>query len=945
MLRMHVIGAVFWRNLMSYFTSVLGYVFLVWFVTSCAALAFSQQFFTENLANLDQLSQYYPFLLLTVVPAITMGVWADEKRQGTDSILFTLPGSDLDFLLGKFLSVVAVYTIALAFSSVQLIALAWIGNPDFRVIVTTYFGYWLMGLSLLSIGMFASSLTRNVTVAYVLGAIFCSIPVLIGFYFKDWFLIQSLSVHWHLESFIRGLVTMTGLVYFVSIVVLMLYLNLVVNTRRHWSRGQQLSMSSQFAIRVIAVAVVVLSINIIADSTNATRLSSIDFTKEQLYSLDRSTQSVMSNLKENEKSVTLKAFISQEVPGKYVAIKKRLEGILQQYKRSGGSNIAVEVVYVEPNTDEAAEARTLNINPRSIQESVDGKVVVQDVYMGIVVNGAANDVTLEFLGDESSLEYQITRSIASASDSSKQFRVGVLNSDAHFLGVETPDGIFPWAHDKLLERMKKHYRMERISHDLLGEMVVDKNSSNNQAEQNSNASLPDVLLVVNPSSLPDSAMSNLVSYINQGNPVLILADPLPFYWSGYYAPASRGIVCAPRQPRLFPQSYWEPLNCDRDAKASNGRGTELARGLGIKWNNGQVVWEAFQPHQSFMGKIPDHFENEWPDHWGPRDLLFTFVRPHGKHDSFNRDHDVSEGLNELLFFYGGSISPSEDSEFEFAPLVTLDKNSGKFLWNEITTTITERVRMLDPRTGEIREVDQEVVTDFTGHPISAVHTNPERELDKEKHVMAAHITGGKDKEINVIMICDSDFISDLVFEQQEEESMPPVDNVAFFQNALEFLAGDTSFISLRNRRPESRTLTLIEETVEKYRNERLKKQEEVEKRINDELGEAGERLSEQRKSIESNDELSFRQKSQQKQMIGQNEQNAFDQRKRELERELAKEVERFKAEEKRKVTSYERTIQFLSIGLATMPVIILGFAVFIVRVKNERRGIDPERRV
>ena len=90
MFRWHVVSAVFWRNVKQYFSGPLGYLFIVVFVTVCAVLAFSPQFFADNLANLDQLSRWFPQLLLFIIPAITMSVWAEEKRQGTDSILFTL---------------------------------------------------------------------------------------------------------------------------------------------------------------------------------------------------------------------------------------------------------------------------------------------------------------------------------------------------------------------------------------------------------------------------------------------------------------------------------------------------------------------------------------------------------------------------------------------------------------------------------------------------------------------------------------------------------------------------------------------------------------------------------------------------------------------------------------------------------------------------------------
>ena len=128
MYRFHVVFAIFWRNFKKYFTSVLGYLFIFVFVTICAILTFNQQFFADNLVSLDQLSSFFPALLLFFIPAVTMSVWADEKKQGTDAILFTLPASNLEILMGKYKAVVSVYTVALIFSGTTLIALWRLGN-------------------------------------------------------------------------------------------------------------------------------------------------------------------------------------------------------------------------------------------------------------------------------------------------------------------------------------------------------------------------------------------------------------------------------------------------------------------------------------------------------------------------------------------------------------------------------------------------------------------------------------------------------------------------------------------------------------------------------------------------------------------------------------------------------------------------------------------------
>ena len=127
MIRTHVILAVTKRNFSSYFSGVLGYLFILVFCVASSVMAFNTQFFADNQANLDQLSQQFPLLLLFLIPAITMTVWADEKKLGTDELLFTLPASELEVLIGKYLAVLGVYSVALLFS-LAAVALLWIAG-------------------------------------------------------------------------------------------------------------------------------------------------------------------------------------------------------------------------------------------------------------------------------------------------------------------------------------------------------------------------------------------------------------------------------------------------------------------------------------------------------------------------------------------------------------------------------------------------------------------------------------------------------------------------------------------------------------------------------------------------------------------------------------------------------------------------------------------------
>lgn len=170
-----VIVGIAGKELRSFLGSPTGYVFLTLFIALCAGAAFwPREFFDRNLADLATLNKQMPLILMLFVPAITMTLWADERRAGTDELLLTMPVRDTEVVLGKFFGAVGVLSIGLAFSLANVGVLAYLGEPDVGLMFSTFLGYWLMGTLFVAVGMIGSLLTTNVTVAFVLGVLGCA---------------------------------------------------------------------------------------------------------------------------------------------------------------------------------------------------------------------------------------------------------------------------------------------------------------------------------------------------------------------------------------------------------------------------------------------------------------------------------------------------------------------------------------------------------------------------------------------------------------------------------------------------------------------------------------------------------------------------------------------------------------------------------------------------
>ena len=234
--------AIFKRELRSYFSTPLAYVFIVIFLLMSSLFAFSSLFgklYENGQADLFGFFRYHPWLYLFLVPALSMRLWAEERKSGTIELLMTLPVTVGEAVVGKFLAAWAFAGIALALTFPVWITVNYLGDPDNGVIVASYLGSFLMCGVFLSVGACLSSITRNQVIAFVLTATMCFFMVFAGTemvlgVIRLWApqvvvdTISSMSVLSHYASIIKGVIDIRDIIYYVLMIGFWLYCNAVI---------------------------------------------------------------------------------------------------------------------------------------------------------------------------------------------------------------------------------------------------------------------------------------------------------------------------------------------------------------------------------------------------------------------------------------------------------------------------------------------------------------------------------------------------------------------------------------------------------------------------------------------------------------------------------------------------------------------------------------------
>jgi gliding motility-associated transport system permease protein/gliding motility-associatede transport system auxiliary component len=863
------------RDLRRYFANPIGYVFITLFIFLSGVAAFWRpRFFLNNLANLDQLNEVFPLLLLFFVAALTMGVWAEERKAGSDELLLTLPATDLEVVLGKYLAVVGVYTIALLFAVSHAIVLAWLGSPDPGLLVANYIGYWLAGAALIAGGMFASLLTANTAIAFVLAVLVCAVPVAASsaaavFSAHLARIVEPFTVPFAFEPFARGILDFDAKIYFVLLTAFFLYLNLVLLSRRHWRAAEPgLTLGGHYLLRVVLLVVCVVAVQTIVRRAAI----SVDVTAERIHTLSDETRRLIAEMP-GDRQVSIQAFVSPDVPQDYVQQRESVLSVLHDVAAIAPDRIQLTIDDTQPYSASARTARErYGIVPRLVTDepglksgstSAGGSATA--VFLGVAVTSGADEQVIPFFDRGLAAEYEITRALRVAARTGRK-RIGVVDGDAGILGgadYETGRTRLPWA---IVSELKRQYDVVKVTPwDPIGEGF-------------------DALLVAQPSTLLQQELQHAMDAVKRGVPTLMLLDPMPTM-DMRLAPAASMAARA------------NPYAAENQAIVRKNTGDIVAAvtSIGVAWNPARIVWDSYRAH---------------PDLDLPQEVVF--VGPgSGNMNAFNPSRVETAGLQDLPLMFPGSLARAEDADVEFEPLLQTGTLSGTASYFQLVQP-TEAGPMLNA--GIPHQPENQVLT------------------------LAARVHRiGTGSPLNAIVVADLDFIADQVFVMREE-ARTEFDNVTFFLNCIDVLAGDSSFVELRKRRPKYRTLTRVEEETRAFARRMSEEERNARADSDNAIAAAREAVDRARREVEKRPDLD----PQSRQVMVRNVLAAENRKLRALQANVEQardaRIEASREAMEAGVRQLQGFIRTIAVVLPPIPVLIVGALVFLRRRSDERRS-------
>ena len=915
--------AVLKRNFYGYFSNPTGYVFLCLFVLLTSMAAFwPHEFFSSNLGTLGQLNKWFTYIMLFFIPAITMSIWAEERRQGTDELLLTLPADDFDIVMGKYVAAAAIYSVSLLFSQLStFVVLAFLtqGEIDTGLFFTNYIGYWFIGLAMISIGMVASFLTNNLTVGFILGAIF-NAPL--AFAFKVDTIadrsvsreIRNFSIQERFDDFGRGVLSLSGMSYFLLVAAFGIYLCMVLIGKRHWSGGRDgNSKLLHYVIRIGLLGIIAIGGSMFFRNRDLLRF---DATEMRVSSLAPVTTEMIRNLGK-DRDIVVDAFLSGEVPEQYAKIKYQIISLLKEFESTASSSgVSMQVrIYdsIVPSSEEEKQAeQQYGIMPQMIRVREQGTYSDQPVLLGAAFRSGLQKVVIPFFEPGVPVEYELARSLTTVAKPARK-KLGVLRTDAKMTGGFDQRTFQQSPQQPIVEELAKQYEVIEV-----------------------NAGSPidfekyDVMLAVQPSSLGPEEMNNFIAAVKAGVPTAIFEDPIVALDQvpGTGDPKQQGnqmmMMGQPPQPKGDIRPLWRLLGINVPGKPG-------AMGMLAP----DICWQEYNPYPVLAET------SEASDLW-----VFAREEAPGAVDALSEESEITKGLKEIMLLYAGVIMPEKGSNLSFTPLIKTGQMAGTMPQSEINSVQRSglsRATEYKMRRGETR-----------GEQILAALIEGKAESDKSS-------SGDASRPIKVVYVTDIDCMSRTFVDIRNrppmlEEINFQFQNITFVLNAIDVLAGEMRYPEVRRHIPTYSTLKLVEIKADEARKEEAKKRTEFSNNFNKTIADVEEENAKSERELKDkieklqNEGAVDPQKMEDLRRMVQ----GMDIKKVQLAKKFQVEKERLQRERDRGIREARRqaddsvkkiqdNYKLLAVFVPPIPPLLVGIVVLVSRRLREREGISKNR--
>ncbi|MBI4559372.1 MAG: Gldg family protein [Candidatus Hydrogenedentes bacterium] len=362
------------RDLATYFTSPIGYIFMMVYLLISVGL-YITSFFTFPVADMRAYFTNLPLLLCVFIPAVTMRVWAEERKENTWEMLLTFPMQGWEIVLGKFLACFAFLAATLLATITVPVMLVVLGNPDNGAILGGYVGTLLIGGFFLSIGIFFSGFCKDQIVAFVVTLLVCFLIFLLGTNFIAGYvdgvvpglgslLAELVGVVDHYNAFARGVIEIGDVMYFVAWTALFLVLNMMYIEGRSRPRARL-----TFGGAVATCVAIGLVFNWLLTGQSFGRF---DLTEDKIYTISDASKSVLSKL---DVPVQVKVYITpkNKMPTGMTQLEQDITDKLDELSVASGGKLSYSTVYLEAANVLADANESLNQDKE--EEKDEGKAI------------------------------------------------------------------------------------------------------------------------------------------------------------------------------------------------------------------------------------------------------------------------------------------------------------------------------------------------------------------------------------------------------------------------------------------------------------------------------------------------------------------------------------------------------------------------------------------